>query len=150
MSRIRIIVLAIVGIGILGFVILQVIPASSINAKFAAPGNPPVTNTIKWNSPETEKLARAACFDCHSNETRSMWYSNIAPVSWLVNSDINDGRRKLNFSTGKRLEGDDMIEQIQRGKMPPPIYLPMHPEANLTADQKQQLMDGFQATFGGG
>ena len=150
MSRIRIIVLAIVGIGILGFVILQVIPASSINAKFAAPGNPPVTNTIKWNSPETEKLARAACFDCHSNQTRSMWYSNIAPVSWLVNSDINDGRRKLNFSTGKRLEGDDMIEQIQRGKMPPPIYLPMHPEANLTADQKQQLMDGFQATFGGG
>ena len=150
MSRIRIIVLAIVGIGILGFVILQVIPASSINAKFAAPGNPPVTNTIKWNSPETEKLARAACFDCHSNETRSMWYSNIAPVSWLVNSDINDGRRKLNFSTGKRLEGDDMIEQIQRGKMPPPIYLPMHPEANLTADQKQQLMDGLQATFGGG
>ena len=150
MSRIRIIVLAIVGIGILGFVILQVIPASSINAKFAAPGNPPVTNTIKWNSPETEKLARAACFDCHSNQTRSMWYSNIAPVSWLVNSDINDGRRKLNFSTGKRLEGDDMIEQIQRGKMPPPIYLPMHPEANLTADQKQQLMDGLQATFGGG
>ena len=150
MSRIRIIVLAIVGIGILGFVILQVIPASSINAKFASPGNPPVTNTIKWNSPETEKLARAACFDCHSNQTRSMWYSNIAPVSWLVNSDINDGRRKLNFSTGKRLEGDDMIEQIQRGKMPPPIYLPMHPEANLTADQKQQLMDGFQATFGGG
>ena len=150
MSRVRIIVLAIVGIGILGFVILQVIPAGSINAKFTAAGNPPVTHDIKWDSPQTEKLARSACFDCHSNETRSMWYSNIAPVSWLVNKDINEGRQKMNFSTGRHLEGDEMIEQIQKGKMPPAIYLPMHPEANLTAEQKQQLMDGLQTTFGGG
>ena len=150
MSRVRIIVLAIVGIGILGFVILQVIPAGSINAKFTAAGNPAVTYTITWDSPQTEKLARSACFDCHSNETRAMWYSNIAPVSWLVNKDINEGRQKMNFSTGRHLEGDEMIEQIQRGKMPPAIYLPMHPEANLTAEQKQQLMDGLQTTFGGG
>jgi len=149
MSRIRRIILAVVGVVIVGFIILQVISAGSINAKFAAAGNPPVTYTIKWNSPETEKLARAACFDCHSNETRSMWYSNIAPVSWLVNKDINEGRQKLNFSTGSHIEGDEMIEQIQRGKMSPSIYLPMHPEANLTAEQKQQLIDGLQATFGG-
>ena len=150
MSRVRIIVLAIVGIGILGFVILQVIPAGSINAKFTAAGNPAVTYTIAWDSPQTEKLARSACFDCHSNETRAMWYSNIAPVSWLVNKDINEGRQKMNFSTGRHLEGDEMIEQIQKGQMPPAIYVPMHPEANLTAAQKQQLMDGLQATFGGG
>ncbi len=148
--RIRTIILTIVGIGIIGFVILQIIPAGSINAKFATPGNPPVTNSIKWDSAQTEQLARSACFDCHSNETRSVWYSNIAPVSWLVNKDINEGRQKLNFSTSRELEGDEMIEQIQRGKMPPAIYLPMHPEANLTATQKQQLMGGFQATFGGG
>ena len=150
MSRVRIIVLAIVGIGILGFVILQVIPAGSINAKFTAAGNTAVTYTITWDSPQTEKLARSACFDCHSNETRAMWYSNIAPVSWLVNKDINEGRQKMNFSTGRHLEGDEMIEQIQKGQMPPAIYVPMHPEANLTAAQKQQLMDGLQATFGGG
>ena len=149
MSRIRIIILAVVGIGIAGFIVLQLIPANSINAKFAPAGNPPVTYAIKWDSPETEQLARAACFDCHSNETRAMWYSNIAPVSWLVNKDINEGRQKLNFSTGRHIEGDEMIEQIQRGKMPPDIYVPMHPEANLTAGQKQQLIDGLQATFGG-
>lgn len=149
MSRIRIIILAVIGVVIVGFIILQLIPAGSINAKFAAAGNPPVTYTINWDSPQTEKLAKAACFDCHSNETRSVWYSSIAPVSWLVNKDINEGRAKLNFSTGRELEGDEMIEQIQRGKMPPAIYLPLHPDANLTAEQKRQLMDGLQATFGG-
>ncbi len=148
-GRIRNIILAIVGVGIIGFIVLQIVPAGSINARFAATGNPPVTTTIKWDSAQTEQLVRAACFDCHSNETRSMWYSNIAPVSWLVNKDINEGRQKLNFSTGRHLEGDEMIQQIERGKMPPDIYLPMHPEANLTAEQKQQLIAGIQATFGG-
>ena len=97
--RNRTLILSIVGIGILGFVILQVLPAGSIAADFAAPGNPPVTYTIKWDLPQTEQLARAACFDCHSNETRYPWYSNIAPMAWLVNQDINEGRKKMNFST---------------------------------------------------
>lgn len=149
MKRARLVILAIVGILVIGFVILQIIPGSSINAKFADPGNPPVTNTIQWDSPQTEQLFRAACMDCHSNETKYPWYSTIAPVKWLVNKDINEGRRKLNISTGRRIEGDEMIEQIQRGKMPMSIYLPMHPDANLTAEQKKQLMDGIQATFGG-
>lgn len=150
MKRVRIVIVAVMGIVVLGFVVLQLIPGSSINAKFASPGNPPVTNTIKWDSPETEKLARAACFDCHSNETVYPWYSNVAPISWLVNKDINEGRRKLNFSTSRRFEGDEMIREIKRGTMPMSIYLPMHPAANLTAEQKQQLMAGLLATFGGG
>lgn len=148
MSRTRIAILAIVVILVLGFVVLQVIPASSINAKFAAPDNPAVTYTIQWDSPETEQLARAVCFDCHSNETRYPWYSSVAPMSWLVNKDINEGRREMNFSTGRELEGDEMVEQIERGEMPLPIYLPLHADANLTDAQKQRLMDGFIATFG--
>ncbi len=150
MKRVRIVIVAVMGIVVLGFVVLQLIPGSSINAKFASPGNPPVTNTIKWDSPETEKLVRDACFDCHSNETVYPWYSNVAPISWLVNKDINEGRRKLNFSTSRRFEGDEMIREIKRGTMPMSIYLPMHPAANLTAEQKQQLMAGLLATFGGG
>ena len=137
-----------VGIGILGFVILQVLPAGSIAADFAAPGNPPVTYTIKWDSPQTEQLARAACFDCHSNETRYPWYSNIAPMAWLVNQDINEGRKKMNFSTGSHLFTDEMENQIEKGNMPKPLYLPLHPEANLTAEQKKQLIDGLIATLG--
>ena len=146
--RTRNIILGILGLGIIVFVIFQIIPAGSINADFASPGNPPVTYEIKWDSPETEKLARAACFDCHSNETRYPWYSNIAPMAWLVNSDINQARKKMNFSTGSKLFSDEMEENIESGEMPKPLYLPLHPEANLTPEQKKQLIDGLIATFG--
>ena len=146
--RTRNIILGIVGIGIIGFVIFQVIPGGSINADFASPGNPPVTYTINWDSPQTEKLARAACFDCHSNETRYPWYSSFAPVAWLVNQDINQGRKKMNFSTGSKLFSDEMEKNIEEGNMPKPLYLPLHPEANLTPEQKKQLIDGLIATFG--
>lgn len=42
-------------------------------------------------------LARA-CNDCHSNRTLWPWYSHVAPASWLVVSDVNRGRKALNFS----------------------------------------------------
>src|SRR4026209_700520 len=111
--RNRNIILSLVGIGIIGFVVFQVIPGGSINADFASPGNPPVTYTINWDSPQTEKLARAACFDCHSNETRYPWYSSFAPVAWLGNQDINQGRKKMNFSTGSKLFSDEMEKNIE-------------------------------------
>ena len=49
--------------------------------------NPEVTNTVAWDSPRTAELFDPACADCHSNETDWPWYSNVAPVSWLVQSD---------------------------------------------------------------
>lgn len=148
MSRLQILSLGLAGMIVLGFGLLQVIPAQNINADYASPGSPPVTFTIQWSSAKTEELTRAACFDCHSNETRYPWYATIAPVSWLVNKDINEGRQKLNFSTGGELEGGEMSEQIQRGTMPMSVYMLMHPEANLTPEQKQQLINGLLATFG--
>lgn len=109
--------------------------------------NPPATYTITWDSPETEALARAACFDCHSNETRWPWYAHIAPAAFLIVQDVNEGREEMNFSTGHRLEGDEMAEQIDSGRMPKPIYLPLHPEANLSTKQKSRLIEGLLATF---
>jgi|KBSSwiStaDraftv2_1062776.scaffolds.fasta_scaffold2015676_1 Haem-binding domain len=60
--------------------------------------NPPVVAEPAWDSPQTRALAQRACFDCHSNETQWPLYSRIAPVSWLITSDVIRGRR-LNFST---------------------------------------------------
>ena len=119
--------------------------------------NPPVVSQPKWDSPQTLALARRACFDCHSNETVWPWYSNIAPVSWLVQLDVNEGRRSLNFSTwgassttgeGGRRGGGDIAETINRGSMPPFQYLLEHPAANLTATEKQQLIQGLQTSLG--
>ncbi|HUN07547.1 MAG TPA: heme-binding domain-containing protein [Aggregatilineales bacterium] len=111
--------------------------------------NPPVTTTIQWDSPETEALVRRACFDCHSNETVWPWYSYIAPMAFLVAHDVEEGRENLNFSTDTRFEARDMRQEIERGNMPLPVYLPLHPEAQLTDAEKQQLIAGLQATFGG-
>jgi hypothetical protein len=46
--------------------------------------NPPVYQEPQWDSPQTQELVSNACYDCHSNETVLPWYSNIAPVSWLI------------------------------------------------------------------
>jgi hypothetical protein len=113
--------------------------------------NPPVTGTPQWDSPRTQELFNRACKDCHSNETVWPWYSNIAPVSWLLTLDVNIGRSKFNVSEwgreGKN-DGDEAAGETRKGKMPPWFYLPAHPEAKLTPAEKEELVKGLAATFG--
>ena len=40
---------------------------------------------------QTRALAKQACFDCHSNETEWPAYSYVAPMSWLVRNDVEQG-----------------------------------------------------------
>ena len=112
--------------------------------------NPPVIKEPQWDSSQTYDLAKRACFDCHSNETVWPWYSNIAPASWLVQRDVNKGREELNFSNwgGELDDLDELPEAVQEGEMPPKEYLLLHPEAQLTAQEKQILIQGFESTFG--
>jgi hypothetical protein len=142
----RNVILGVIVLGVIGFVALQVV--SSFIPSFAHT-NPPVTFQVQWSSAEVEALARAACYDCHSNETVWPWYSYIAPMSWLVATDVNEARDEWNFSTGEGIDGEDMIDAIRDGEMPPANYLLMHPEANLTPEQQEQLIAGIAATFGG-
>ncbi|HEX2908439.1 MAG TPA: heme-binding domain-containing protein [Phototrophicaceae bacterium] len=132
-----------------GVVVLVVLVVLVVVGNVSAHTNPPVTTTIQWDSPETEKLIRAACMDCHSNETKWPWYAYIAPASFLITDDVTEGRDAMNLSTGHDVEGDEMIEEIRGGEMPKAPYPMLHPDANLTADQKAQLIAGIQATFGG-
>ncbi len=151
MSRRLQIVLGVAMLIVAAFVSLQLIPSEKISPDYRFPGNPPVNQQFQWDSPQTEQLAHSACYDCHSNETRYPWYAHVAPVSWLINDDVNFARDALNFSTWSKSDIDlqDMIDQIQDGAMPKPIYLPFHAEANLTAEQKAQFIAGLRATFGG-
>jgi hypothetical protein len=114
--------------------------------------NPPVTpghDLMATNAPPPQiaALLHAACYDCHSDETKWPWYSHIAPVSWLVAGDVKDGREKMNLSewphdlperAAKRL--GRISEEVGYKNMPPAKYTLMHPEARLTADQRQQLI----------
>jgi len=111
--------------------------------------NPPMRQEPAWDSPQTRTLARRACFDCHSNQTVWPWYSNVAPMSWLVWHDVSDGRQSLNFSEWDRPQrkASKAAEEVEKGEMPPAVYLPMHPEAKLTASERAALVQGLKATI---
>jgi len=115
--------------------------------------NPPVVAEPRWDSPKTRELFFRACGDCHSNETTWPGYSNIAPVSWLVQYDVHQGRKEFNVSmwgVQKENEGDESIETIEKGEMPPWFYVILHPEARLSGNEKTDFMKGLLATFGKG
>src|SRR5471032_2164646 len=101
--------------------------------------NPPVVSDLMASNPPPPEVAatlHAACYDCHSSETRWPWYSRVAPMSWLIANDVKEGRHNLNFSdwpngnpvrAAKRLE--DMSEEIGYGEMPPKKYSAIHADA---------------------
>jgi hypothetical protein len=120
--------------------------------------NPPVVREPNWDSPRTRELAVRACFDCHSNETKLLWFEHIAPVSWWIKGHVDEGRDALNFSEwGKKggEDADDAVETVRNGSMPPNYYtwLGLHSDAKLTARERKELADGLQRTLrqsGGG
>ncbi|MBL8097341.1 MAG: heme-binding domain-containing protein [Anaerolineales bacterium] len=122
--------------------------------------SPLVVTQTNWDSPKTRKLFYRACADCrHSNETPWPWCGGFAPISWLVMRDALEGREQFNVSSssaggeaqnggiGEAEESDSPTEQIQNGNMPLPIYRLTHPEARLTAVEKQRLGASNKATF---
>lgn len=111
--------------------------------------NPPVLQEPNWDSPQTRALVKRACFDCHSNETVWPWYSNIAPMSWLVQRDVSEGRRTLNFSEWNRPQGkpDEAVEAVREGKMPPIQYWIIQSKARLTPAEREALARGLEATL---
>ena len=124
------------------FVLIQLVPYGRNHT------NPPVIQEPQWDSPQTRELAQRACFDCHSNETVWPWYSNIAPISWLVQHDTDEGRSRLNFSEWGRQRGelDEVGEIVMEGEMPPSQYFPTHPDARLSAAEREPLARGLFAT----
>jgi Haem-binding domain len=119
--------------------------------------NPPVTaaqdiqNVV--NPPaEVMTMLRKTCYDCHSNETKWPWYSQIAPVSWWTANHVAEGREKLNFSTFGQLSVQDRsealgeaAEAITEGEMPMSSYLWIHTEARLSPTEKQTLLTWLNA-----
>lgn len=108
--------------------------------------NPQVNAEPGWPNSKTRTLAQQACFDCHSNETRWPWYSNIAPISWLVYRDVTEGRTHINFSDWNRPDeqhADEFQKVFDEDSMPPSKYLLLHPEARLSDGERQQLFEGL-------
>ena len=112
LSRARIIALSVIGV----FIILQLIPVNQTN--------PAVVQSAEMPD-EVASIMRESCFDCHSNETRWPWYSKIAPGSFLITRDVNEGRKHLNLSDFSNMDAydssdvaDEIVEVLEEGRMP--------------------------------
>jgi hypothetical protein len=73
-------------------------------------------------------------------------YSYVAPMSWLVRRDVEDGRHELNFSEWNRDSGeaDDAVETVVEGSMPPDRYTVLHPDARLSDDEQRRLVRALE------
>jgi hypothetical protein len=135
------------GVPLLLLFAIQLVPYGRDHVPPAA-GRPPA-----WDSPRTLALARRACFDCHSNETRWPWYASIAPISWRVQTDVNLARAVLDFTAfdpgNPRMTkaAGKAAGEVTRRDMPPQDYVLMHPEARLNAADNQALTAGLDSTF---
>jgi len=108
--------------------------------------NPDVLSDLTA-APGVKPILQRACYNCHSNETVWPWYSGVAPVSWLVGSDVKEGREHMNFSEwgtydsgtqSHKLRG--ISEEVKSGDMPPWYYKLIHGEARLTASERDQIL----------
>jgi len=119
--------------------------------------NPPVdqSQTIEamtQMTPQVASILARSCNDCHSNKTVWPWYSNVAPVSWSIVDDVNEGRSHLNLSEwgrydqrrqGKKLE--QMCDEVKDGAMPLSSYARMHAGSKLSPDDVKTLCDWTEA-----
>jgi len=134
-----ILVIIVVGVGI------QFIPIEKTN--------PPVTNEIQAPAAVMAILKRV-CYNCHSNETVWPWYSNYAPVSWLIASDVSEGREHINFSDWQSLPPEkkaknkkEIWKEVREGDMPPWIYTLEHSDAHLSDEDKSILKSWAEGTM---
>jgi len=138
------VLLQILGWSIATLILLQFI-------KIDVPPPPKATPQDEIKAPkEVMSILKKSCYDCHSNETKWPWYSNIAPISWQVKSNVKNGRNWLNFSIWNKYS-QEKKQKLYRGmvnalkiKMPPAEYLLIHKEARLTPKERRVLQDWAQ------
>ena len=138
---------------------LIAVVAFLVVAQFIRPSraNPPIDPTKSLAAttpvpPNVQQTFERACYDCHSNATVWPWYSNIAPVSWLLVDDVKDGRKEVNFSewagyTQKRKlrKLKEICDQVKEGDMPLKKYVPLHPASKLTDADRAAICDWAKA-----
>ena len=107
--------------------------------------NPPIESEMPAPK-EVRTILERSCYDCHSHATRWPWYAYVAPVSWLVVYDVHEGREHLNLSTWQHYTTKRQLkktraiwDEVEEGEMPLWTYPLLHPEAKLSAQERETL-----------
>jgi hypothetical protein len=135
------------GRSIVAVVLLLLIIQVIVPARTNPPTNPAadLRNARPAGDPAVAIFNRS-CRDCHTNDTTWPWYSKVAPISWLIAHDVNDGRRELNLSEfgtyndrRKARKLQELCDQVKKGEMPMWIYTVMHPDSKLQPGEVEAL-----------
>lgn len=143
MKIVKVIVLILVA----GFAAIQLVPVKRDNP----------TGKDTFNAPASvKKIVRRSCYDCHSNETRWLWYTYVAPISWIGADHVHEAREEMNLSNWAKLPPEkqkrkmwSMLEHIEEGEMPLPHYLFFHPEAKLSKKDMEIMREWVAKSAGG-
>jgi hypothetical protein len=113
--------------------------------------NPPVDPTRSYHahlqvSPEVARVFERSCKDCHSHETVWPWYSQVAPVSWMIASDVREARKHMNLSewgsySPKKARGvlAEICEVMEGDEMPLWSYRIMHSGTRLNESERKMV-----------
>ena len=102
-------------------------------------GGRPVCYVLEDYGLSNALILDRACRDCHSNETRWPWYSNVAPVSWFVIDHVNHGRSHFNYSAWARYSAREKVELLKAMAEAPidpnnPMLPPKHRDRWIQAE----------------
>lgn len=133
---------------VLVLLLIQLIPVDNSNPQY----NPKEHFTYIYKTPNNiEVILKRACYDCHSNQVKYPDYAAIAPISWVVRSDVKKGRSHLNFSewgSYNNYQKESLLKKIPQSilhrTMPMPLYVSYHPEAVLNPEDIALLSGYFE------
>jgi hypothetical protein len=117
---------------------IQFIPVEQVN--------PPVQQEMEMPANVRDVIQRA-CYDCHSNKTEWKWYYKVAPISFLISYDVNEGREHLNFTEWNDYSPrtykikDEIWQEVLNERMPPYLYRVINPKGKLSEDDKKILRE---------
>lgn len=124
----------------LGFLIVLVL-AQLIRPERSNPATEP-SRTIQSQSAELAAILDRSCGDCHSNNTVWPWYTQVAPLSWLMSYGVKAGRKAVNFSEWagyspeqQRVLLNQSCQDVTQGKMPGSAWISLHHEARLSVQE---------------
>lgn len=125
------------GVGVLALLFLSAFVHPFGNAREADPGKQVMSSA--QIEPTVLDVLQRSCGNCHSERTQWPAYSRMAPISWLIEKDVQDGRSHWNMSKWDQYGLDEREHILSRigpmvrnRQMPLPKYLFLHPEAKLS------------------
>lgn len=104
--------------------------------------------TVNHAPEKVVAVFKRACYDCHSYQTRYPWYSNVAPISWMLVNHIEEGRDEMNLSMWadfsdkrKKKKLEKIVDALEKGWMPLGSYTMIHRDALLPFKLRFEIAD---------